>query len=146
MRALLGLVLALLAGAAAAQGAPSPVGLWKTYSDRTGQADGLVRITEANGELEGRIERVLSPPAPSPNPLCEACTGALRNQPVVGLRILHGMRADGDVWSGGEILDPDDGRVYRCTLRLTDGGRKLEVRGYVGVPLFGRTQVWQRAD
>ncbi|HZQ71505.1 MAG TPA: DUF2147 domain-containing protein [Burkholderiales bacterium] len=146
MRAALGILLLALAGAAAAQEAPTPVGLWKTYSDRTGQADGLVRITQANGELEGRVERVFSPPAPSANPLCEDCSGALRNQPILGMRILYGMRADGEEWTGGEILDPDDGRVYRCTLRLAQGGRKLEVRGYIGVPLFGRTQVWERAD
>jgi uncharacterized protein (DUF2147 family) len=149
MRAALNALLCALlfsAGTNAAAQAPAPVGLWKTYSDRTGEADGLVRITEADSELEGTVVKVFSPPAPSANPLCEECRGALRNQPIVGMKILRRMRAEGDAYSGGEILDPDEGRVYRCTLRVIDGGRKLEVRGYVGISLFGRTQVWDRVD
>jgi uncharacterized protein (DUF2147 family) len=149
MRAALhALACALLFAAAtsATAQAPAPVGLWKTYSDRTGEADGLVRITEANGELEGTVVKVFSPPAPSSNPLCEECRGELRNQPIVGMKILRGMRAEADAYSGGEILDPDEGKVYRCTLRVINGGRKLEVRGYVGISLFGRTQVWDRVD
>jgi uncharacterized protein (DUF2147 family) len=145
MRAALCTVLLASCAAAAAQSA-SPVGLWKTYSDRTGQADGLVRITESNGELRGTVEKVFSPPAVSPAPLCEECEGELHNQPIVGMRILRGMRAAGDAYSGGEILDPDEGRFYRCNLRLIQGGRKLEVRGYVGISLFGRTQVWDRVE
>jgi uncharacterized protein (DUF2147 family) len=139
------LALMLMLGTATAQ-APAPVGLWKTYSDRTGEADGLVRITEANGELEGTVVKVFSPPAPSANPLCEECRGELRNQPIVGMKILRRMRAEADGYSGGEILDPDEGKVYRCALRVIEGGRRLEVRGYVGISLFGRTQVWDRVD
>ena len=146
MRALLvPAAFAVLCGSAAAQ-QPTPAGLWKTYSDRSGLADGLVRIVEVNGAFEGTVEKVLSPPAPDPNPRCEDCSGALKDKPVVGLRILRGLRPDGEGYSGGEILDPDDGRVYRCRARLLDGGRRLEVRGYLGIPFFGRTQVWQRED
>ena len=145
MRAALCAALFAVCSGAAAQAA-TPAGLWKTYSDRTGQADGLVRITEANGELEGMVEKVFSPPAASANPLCEECRGELHNQPIVGMKILRRMRREGDGYSGGEILDPDEGRVYRCTLRMVDAGRKLEVRGYVGIALFGRTQVWDRVD
>ena len=124
----------------------TPAGLWKTFSDRTGQPDGLVRIVESNGEFEGTVERIFSPPAPSPNPLCEECSGELRNKPVLGMKILRGMKRDAEGFSGGEILDPDDGKVYRCSMRLVDNGRRLEVRGYIGVPLFGRTQTWERQD
>ncbi|HEY6824627.1 MAG TPA: DUF2147 domain-containing protein [Steroidobacteraceae bacterium] len=145
MRAASFLVLLCVYGAAAAQ-APTPVGLWKTYSDRTGEADGLVRVTQANGELEGTVVKVFSPPAQSANPLCEECPGELRNQPIVGMKILWGMRPEADAYTGGEILDPDEGKVYRCTLRVVAGGRKLEVRGYIGISLFGRTQVWDRVD
>ena len=145
MRALLLAVLATLCSASAAQQA-TPVGLWKTYSDRTGQADGLVRIVEANGVFEGTVVKVFSPPAADPNPRCEECSGELKDKPVVGLRILSGLRRDGEAYSGGRILDPDNGRVYRCTVRLLQGGRKLEVRGYIGIALFGRTEVWDRED
>ena len=122
---------------------PSPVGFWQTLNE-SGQREGLVRITEVDGELRGHVVTVYSPPAPSPNPLCEECPGELKNQPVVGLQILSGMRWDGERYSGGEILDPDNGKRYRCTLRLVDGGRRLEVRGFIGVSLFGRTQTWLR--
>jgi uncharacterized protein (DUF2147 family) len=145
MRAALLVVLAALCATSAAR-EPTPAGLWKTFSDRTGQADGFVRIVEVNGIFEGTVEKVLSPPAPDPNPRCEECRGELKNRPVVGLKILRGLRREGDGYSGGEILDPDDGSVYRCRLRLLEGGRKLEVRGYIGIELLGRTQVWERED
>ena len=132
--------------AAALAQPPTPSGLWKTYSDRTGQADGLVRVVEVDGEFEGTVQAVFSPPASSPNPLCEECSGELRNAPIVGMKILRRLRWDGEEYSGGEILDPDDGKVYRCRMRLVDDGRILEVRGFVGIPLLGRTQTWLRAD
>ena len=121
----------------------APAGLWQTVNER-GEREALVRITEVAGELRGNVVEVYSPPAPSAQPLCEACSGALRNQPIVGMEILRGLRWDGEQYSGGEILDPDEGRAYRCTLRLLQGGERLEVRGYVGISLFGRSQVWLR--
>ena len=145
MRAALLAALLALCGPSAAQ-VPTPAGLWRTYGDRSGRADGLVRIVEANGTFDGTVVKVFSPPAPDPNPRCEECSGELKDRPVVGLKILRGLRRDGDGYSGGEILDPDDGRVYRCMLRLLQGGRRLEVRGYVGIALIGRTQVWERQD
>src|SRR3954470_14775519 len=138
-----GFIFAAALSASAAAQAPTPTGVWKTFSDRTGQPDGLVRIVEANGEFEGTVQRVFSPPAPSANPLCEECSGDLKDKPIVGMKILRALKRDGDDYVGGEILDPDDGKVYRCRMRLIDGGRKLEVRGFVGIALFGRTQVWE---
>ena len=126
--------------------APTPVGLWQTVSDRTGQADGQVRVAEVNGEYIGTVVAVFSPPAESPNPLCEECKGELKNKPIVGMTILHGVRRLSDGYSVGEILDPDEGRVYKCRIALTEGGQKLEVRGYIGIPLFGRSQVWIRKE
>lgn len=128
---------------AAAQAPTTPVGLWQTVNE-SGQREALVRITEVDGELRGHVVSVFSPPAPRANPLCEECPGELKNRPVVGLQILAGMRWDGERYSGGEILDPDNGRLYRCTLRLVDSGRQLQVRGFIGVSLFGRTQTWLR--
>ena len=132
-----------LAALGAAAQPPTPVGLWQTVNE-SGQREGLVRITEVDGELRGHVVSVYSPPATSVNPLCEDCPGELKDKPVVGLQILSGLRWDGERYSGGEILDPDNGKLYRCTLRLVDEGRKLEVRGFIGISLFGRTQTWLR--
>jgi uncharacterized protein (DUF2147 family) len=84
--------------------------------------------------------------AAAPNPVCERCDGALRDKPVVGMTILRGLRRRGAGYDGGTIMDPEQGRVYRCSVVLRDGGRRLEVRGYVGMHWFGRTQNWQRSD
>lgn len=103
-----------------------------------------MRIEERDGEFSGTIVALLPPNDPEAR--CERCEAPLKDRRIVGLTILTGLRRDGDGYSGGSILDPDEGRTYRCTARLTDGGRALELRGYIGAPLFGRTQVWTRAD
>jgi uncharacterized protein (DUF2147 family) len=126
--------------------ASTPVGLWQTVSDRTGQPDGLVRILEVDGEYIGTVVAVYSPPAPDAHPLCELCQGDLKNRPVVGMNILRGVRRTANTYSTGEILDPDEGQVYKCRIALLDDGRKLEVRGYIGIPLFGRSQTWIRKE
>ena len=129
---------------AAASPLTSPVGRWKTVDDCTGQVKSIVQIREADGTLSGTVERVFNPPVP--NPLCIACAGALKNRPVIGLRILWGLRKDGDAWDGGWILDPENGRIYRCTLTIEGGGRRLRVRGYIGLSIFGRTEHWLRVE
>ena len=126
--------------------ASTPVGLWQTVSDRTGQPDGLVRILEVDGEYIGTVVAVYSPPAPDAHPLCELCQGDLKDRPIVGMNILRGVRRTATTYSTGEILDPDEGQVYKCRIALLDDGRKLEVRGYIGIPLFGRSQTWIRKE
>lgn len=122
----------------------SPVGRWKTIDDKTGQAKAIVEIRDANGELEGRIVQLFHPPAP--NPLCLKCSGALKNKPVMGMRILWGMRRNGSEWAGGHVLDPESGNVYRCTMTLENGGKVLRLRGYIGFSVFGRTEKWVRVE
>ena len=121
---------------------PSPVGAWRSYEDKTGQPKSIIEITEINGELQGKVGRVFSPPAPSANPLCERCTGERKNKPIVGMQILWGVKKDGDEYGGGHIFDLDTGKEFRAKLKLIDGGKKLEVRGSVGP--FGRTVTWTR--
>lgn len=145
LKHLVGFMLLCAAEAACSQ-TQSPVGLWKTLSDKQGEAESLVRIIEVNGELQGRVEKIFSPPAPSANPLCEECKGELKNKPVVGMKILKGLHREGNAYTGGEILDPDEGESYKCTVRVIDGGAKLEVHGYIGISLFGRTQTWLRQE
>ena len=123
----------------------SPVGLWKMLDDRTGTPRALVRITETNGEFQGTIEKGLRP-GEDENTVCEKCEGPRHNQRLLGMAIVTGMKKQGDVYAGGEILDPDEGKVYRCKMTLEDGGAKLQVRGFIGVSLFGRTQTWVRIE
>ncbi len=128
--------------ATAAALAPSPVGLWKTIDDETGQAKSLIRIVENSGVLSGRIEKLLTPGKEDAK--CDKCEGELKDQPVLGMEILKGLRKGAEVWEGGTILDPNNGKTYRSQLRVADGGKKIEVRGYIGIPLLGRSQSWLR--
>lgn len=122
----------------------SPIGRWKTIDDHTGQAKAVVEIRETGGELEGRIVQLFDPPVPHPE--CIKCTGALKNKPVMGMRILWGMRQNGSEWTGGHILDPESGDIYRCTMTLENGGKVLRLRGYIGLSVFGRTEKWVRVE
>jgi uncharacterized protein (DUF2147 family) len=139
----LGFAALLLLGAHAFAAETSPVGTWKTVDDKTGQAKSFVEITEQNGELTGKVKEVLQSDQ-GPNPICKECEGDRKNQPVTGMTILWGMKKDGDGWSGGRILDPKTGKEYGCKIKLSDDGQKLEVRGFMGFSLLGRTQVWER--
>lgn len=134
--------LLLLCTLTVAHAADSPVGLWKTVDDHTGEDKSLVRITDTAGVVSGRIEKLLHPP--HPNPLCDRCRDDRHDKPITGLVIIDGLRRDGDVWDGGRILDPQNGKIYTVSLKPIDGGAKLEVRGYLG-PFF-RTQTWTRVE
>jgi uncharacterized protein (DUF2147 family) len=136
----------ILTGPTAYPAEPSPAGLWKTIDDQSAKPRGLVRIVENNGEYQGSVERTFPKPGEDPNPKCEKCDGARHNQPVIGMTILWGLRKQGEEYVGGEILDPEDGKIYRVRMRLEDGGKKLDVRGYIGFSLFGRTQTWIREE
>lgn len=122
----------------------SPVGLWRTVDDSTGKTRALVRISDEGGELVGRIEKLFIQSGEDPQPVCSRCDGANKNQPVLGMVILRGLRRSGDEYIGGEILDPETGSVYRSKIKLAEGNSKLNVRGYIGIPLIGRTQTWIR--
>ena len=124
----------------------SAVGLWKNIDDQTGKPKADIRISEANGVLQGRVEKVYRPAGQDQHPICDKCTGDDKGRPIVGLSIIDGMKKDGDGYSGGTILDPENGKVYKSKMKLVDGGRKLEVRGYIGVPMLGRSQVWIRQE
>jgi uncharacterized protein (DUF2147 family) len=122
----------------------SPVGLWKTIDDDGKTAKSLVRISEQGGALVGSIDKLLDPKDPG-DAKCDKCKDDRKDQPVVGLQIIRGVKAEGDgVWGGGEILDPNNGKTYRTRLKPVDGGKKLEMRGYIGP--FYRTQTWIRVE
>ena len=124
----------------------SPIGLWKTIDDNSGKPRGLVRIELINGQYQGKIEKIFPEPGEELNPKCVQCEGPRHNQPVLGMTFMWGLTKQGDEYQGGEILDPKNGKIYRAKLRLDDGGKKLNVRGFLGFSLFGRTQVWHREE
>jgi len=139
-------VAALCVAATACADPGSPAGLWKTVDDKSGKERALVRIVDNNGVFEGTVEKIFDQPGDDPKHLCRRCDGERKDQPIVGMVFLWGLRRDGDVYGGGEVLDPNIGRTYRARLKLIDGGRKLEVRAYIGISLFGRSQTWVRQE
>jgi uncharacterized protein (DUF2147 family) len=135
----------LFINAAMAQTA-TPVGLWKTIDDATGNPRSHVRIEEVDGEMQGKVEKIFPFPGDDPENLCDKCKGERKDKPVVGMTILWGLKDEGDVWKGGQILDPDNGKIYRCKMTVSADGRELDVRGYIGISLIGRTQTWLRVE
>jgi uncharacterized protein (DUF2147 family) len=142
-KSLIALALAVAAGAVLAQA--TPVGLWKTIDDDGKTEKSLVRITETAGAVGGKVEKIFDPAKAAE--VCQKCTDERKDQPVAGMTIIRGAKkGDDGVWAGGDILDPNNGKVYKLHLKPVDGGKKLEVRGYVGMPLLGRTQTWIRVE
>ena len=134
------LALPLLAVSVSAMAADA-VGRWKTIDDETGQAKSIVEISKAaNGTYTGRIVELLRPS--KPNPVCDKCKDDRKNKPITGMEIIRGMKKDGDAWSGGSILKPDEGKIYKSKMKLIEGGKKLEVSGCIS--FFCKSQVWVR--
>ncbi|AKS16856.1 DUF2147 domain-containing protein [Xanthomonas campestris pv. campestris] len=139
------MALPLAAASLLAQAADSPVGRWKTIDDETGKPKSVVQIEQAaNGTLSGKVVEILQSNH-GPNPTCDKCDGALKGKPIKGMTILWGLKPDGTaVWGGGSVLDPAKGKTYKAKITLTEGGKKLQMRGYVGIEALGRTQTWVR--
>lgn len=128
----------------------SPIGEWKTIDDVTGKPKAIVKIwLTPNQTLMGRIEKIFPLPGFDQNELCTACKGERHNKRIVGMIILWDLKQNAsqpNEWSGGQIFDPKNGKTYHSSLHVIDEGKKLNVRGYIGVPLFGRTQTWLRVS
>lgn len=122
--------------------AQSPVGLWKTIDDETGEAKSYVEIYEQGGKYFGKITKLLLKPADT---VCDKCSGSKKDKPVVGMVILTNLKKYKDYWSYGKILDPTNGKVYKCSVWL-DGKDKLKLRGYIGISALGRNQMWHRVN
>ena len=120
----------------------SPVGNWKTVDDKTGQPKSIVRIYEDKGEFFGKVEKIIDPARASRK--CDKCTDDRKNQPIAGMVVVRHMKRAGDEYTAGDILDPDNGKVYSCKMKVKDGGKTLSVRGYLGVSMLGRSQTWTR--
>ena len=123
---------------------PTAVGVWEQVDETSGKAESWFKITERNGVYEGTIVKIFFKPGEDENWICDKCEGADRGKPVLGLTLIKGMRRNGLDYEGGTIMDPRDAAVYRALMHLSPDGQKLEVRGYLGISLFGRSQVWKR--
>jgi uncharacterized protein (DUF2147 family) len=143
LKAFVAIVISSISGISSAQ--MTPIGRWKTVDDSTGEPKAEIRIAAGStGVLAGRVEKALTQ---SGDPLCNLCVDDRKNQPKVGMEIIRGVRKadDRDIWGeGGKILDPENGKEYTVRLTPMEGGRQLQVRGYIGP--FYRTQVWQRIE
>lgn len=125
----------------------TPIGYWKTLDDATGKPKSIVEIWKADNDvLMGKVIKVFPQVGEPLNKVCDKCTGNLHNQPVVGMVILSGLKSNENQWGNGQILDPDNGKTYKVTLRMAHNGNKLDVHGYIGIPLLGHSQTWERVD
>ena len=134
--------------AALAHAQATPAGLWKTIDDVSKKEKSLIRITEAGGVYTGKLEKLLDP-TNKPDAVCDLCTDERKDKPLVGMTLIKQVKhseSNPERWDGGEILDPNNGKTYKVRLTPGDGGRTMAVRGYIGAPLLGRTQTWQRVD
>ncbi len=138
---------ALLSVGAAAFAQATPAGLWKTIDDETKAEKSYVRVVEVGGVFTAKVEKILDPAKADAK--CDKCSDERKDQLIQGMTIVRGVKANEDdkgLWDGGEILDPNNGKTYKVRMKPVDGGKKLEVRGYIGAPLLGRTQTWIRIE
>src|SRR5690606_10459781 len=137
------LTISLVAFTVMAAVAQDVTGKWKTIDDETGEAKSIVEIYKQNEKVYGKGIEILEPK--KRNLTCVNCTGSDKDKPIVGLVIIKGLEKDGDEYNDGTITDPNNGKVYKCYIEL-DGANKLNVRGYIGFSLLGRTQTWERVN
>ena len=115
-------------------------GVWKTIDDETGKAKSYIEITQENGKYIGTIKQLL---LSSPDKTCDACPGDKKDKPLVGMVLLEKLEPYKDYYSYGSIMDPESGKVYKCSV-WQDNPDQLTVRGYVGISALGRSQNWHR--
>ena len=138
------LSLGLFASIAHAQA--TPAGLWKSIDDESKKEKSLIRITESGGVFTGKLEKLLDPTAKA-DVVCDKCSDERKDKPIVGMTLIKGVKQNADdkaKWDGGEILDPNNGKTYKVRLTPIDGGKTLEVRGFIGP--FYRNQTWTRVE
>jgi uncharacterized protein (DUF2147 family) len=141
------IVFAAILSAQAFADAPTVLGKWKTVDDSTHKAKSIVEIVADGDSIKGYIREILDPePGKGPDPLCDKCDGDKKDKHIIGMEFLWGFKSEdkGEAWKGGHILDPNNGKTYKCKMHLKDGGSKLDVRGFIGISLLGRTQTWER--
>ncbi|MBS7786710.1 DUF2147 domain-containing protein [Flavobacterium sp. CYK-55] len=119
----------------------SVLGRWKTIDDQTGKAVSIIEIYEKQNKIYGKVIEIFNPKVKVPR--CEQCQGEDKNKPILGLVVIKGLVKDKDEYTHGKILDPKHGKLYKCSISLESRDR-LKVRGFIGINLLGRTQIWER--
>lgn len=119
----------------------SILGKWKSIDEKTGKDESIIEIYLEKGKYYGKIVQLLNPN--KKGAICEKCTGVNKNKPIVGLVIINGLKKNDDEWSGGKVLDPKNGKKYKCYITFKDKNT-LKLRGYIGLSVFGRTTYWHR--
>lgn len=119
------------------------IGKWKTIDDSTGEAKSIVEIYEKSGKIYGKVVEIFNPKRRKD--LCNECSGEDAGKPIMGLTIIKGLTKNGDEYDSGKILDPKNGKLYKCYIALEEKD-VLKVRGYIGISIVGRTQYWQRVN
>ncbi|WP_299160465.1 DUF2147 domain-containing protein [uncultured Tenacibaculum sp.] len=116
-------------------------GKWQNIDEETNKVDSVIEVYEKNGKAFAKIIEITD--EDRQNAVCDKCKGKRKNIPILGMNILTGLKKDGDEWSGGKILDPKNGKEYKCYIKL-ENNNKLKIRGYIGFAAFGRTAYWYR--
>lgn len=116
-------------------------GKWENRDEETNKVDSVIEVYEKNGKAFAKIIEITN--KNRQDALCDKCSGKRKDNPILGMNILTGLKKDGDEWSGGKILDPKNGKEYKCYIKL-DNNNKLKIRGYIGFAAFGRTAYWYR--
>jgi uncharacterized protein (DUF2147 family) len=145
--ALMGIVVSLAAGVMpgpASAADQTAAGVWEQVNEKTGEAQATITIVKSGPAYVGTITTIYPKPGHPVDPICVNCSGSLKNRPMKGLQIINDMQQSGLEYTGGTILDPESGSVYTANMQLSADGRHLTVRGYVGIPTFGRSQTWNR--
>jgi uncharacterized protein (DUF2147 family) len=123
----------------------SPEGYWQTVPDDDGSPS-VIHIWIENGQAFGKVIKIYPKPGKDPEPICDECEGELKDKPVIGMTILNNLAQKNEKWSGGTILDPNNGKTYKCHIKVMENGEKLKVRGYIGMSALGRTQYWNKVS
>lgn len=118
-------------------------GKWNSTNEETGNIDSIIEVYEKDGKAFAKVIEIKG--SARKNAVCEKCEDENKNKPILGLNILTGLEKNKDEWSGGNILDPRNGRIYNCYIKLIKPN-KLKIRGYIGLALFGKTAYWERAE
>ncbi len=139
------ITMAMLSSQISVAAAATPIGLWQSVDDKTNKPRSLIRISQHDGKLNAVIEKGLLE-TDTADAVCEQCTDERKGQKIIGMTIVNNLTKNGDQYDGGTILDPENGKTYQCKMKLNAAGDALEVRGYIGISLIGRSQIWKRIE